>query len=829
MIENLDQVSNKGKQIKVLVIPSDRSGVSKFRSIDPHLFLQSEYPIDFHVDINYEPPMDDMNFWKDYEIVAFHRSIGHDFEKAKNLILALNKMGIITVCDIDDYWMPTKDHPIHEIIKIHKINEKIIENLKAASYVTTTTRIYADLIRKYNKNVFVFPNAINPKESQFNEPTLESDRIRVGWLGGSCYDDTTEVLTENGFKLFKDLGKDEKVVTLNPINDEIEYHIPIHHIAEPFKGELNCVKSNLIEYAVTPNHKMYVSQIKNLTHKKLNFGLIESKDVYGTNFHTKRNGVWNGKEEKYFKLPAYISDNNFDMQPIIDLFEVGSENELFKEYNGLSGVGIYQNTKQTVKVLKSVKGNYYLTTYKSNSSKYGKELKFDMDDWLKFFGFWLAEGWTSKSKGLNQVGICQFKNNNYLSELYDVLVRMGFKPTFTKNGGQLRVFNKQLWKYLSQFGYAQDKFIPQELLNLSSRQLTILLDWYIKGDGHIEVNSYNRVRGFTSSKKLADNLQEIALKIGIAATITNRGKRGSSIKGRVIKSQHDNYTIGFSSHPYNSPHHKLTPLVRESDHYKKYYDGMVYCVEVQNHILYVRKNGKAFWCGNSHQHDLMILDKPFGSLTKYSNKLQFVLCGFDTRGSVTEINAETKQQKKRNIKPEETVWARYEEIFTQKYSTISYDYKKYLLKFVQEPYDKENDEAYVRAWTKPVTSYAKNYAKFDVSLAPIKNHIFNEMKSQLKVIEAGFYKKALIASNFGPYTIDLKHGLDRGTFIKGGNALLVDVDRNGVDWAKYIEKLMKNPNLVKDLGENLYETVKDTYSLITVTKNRAEFYKSIIK
>jgi glycosyltransferase involved in cell wall biosynthesis len=75
----------------------------------------------------------------------------------------------------------------------------------------------------------------------------------------------------------------------------------------------------------------------------------------------------------------------------------------------------------------------------------------------------------------------------------------------------------------------------------------------------------------------------------------------------------------------------------------------------------------------------------------------------------------------------------------------------------------------------------------------------------------------------------LKHGLDKGTFVKGGNALLVDSDRNGVDWAKYIEKLMKNPSLVKDLGENLYETVKDTYSLITVTKNRAAFYKSLIK
>jgi hypothetical protein len=27
----------------------------------------------------------------------------------------------------------------------------------------------------------------------------------------------------------------------------------------------------------------------------------------------------------------------------------------------------------------------------------------------------------------------------------------------------------------------------------------------------------------------------------------------------------------------------------------------------------------------------------------------------------------------------------------------------------------------------------------------------------------------------------------------------------------------------------LYETVKDRYSLVTVTKNRAEFYKSLIK
>jgi len=232
--------------------------------------------------------------------------------------------------------------------------------------------------------------------------------------------------------------------------------------------------------------------------------------------------------------------------------------------------------------------------------------------------------------------------------------------------------------------------------------------------------------------------------------------------------------------------------------------------------------------GSSHLHDLELLDQSFSKLTSFSSKLQYVLCGFDTRGTVTEINQQTGEHTKRNITPQETVWAKYEEIFTQKYSIVSEEYRKFLEKYIQEPYPNEVNESYSRVWTKPVQSYAKNYSKFDVSLAPIKNNMFNRMKSQLKVIEAGFYKKALIASNIGPYTIDLKHCLDNGKFVDG-NALLVDENRNHTDWAKFIEKLLKNPNMINDMGERLYETVKDVYDLNNVTKTRREFYLSIIK
>ena len=167
-------------------------------------------------------------------------------------------------------------------------------------------------------------------------------------------------------------------------------------------------------------------------------------------------------------------------------------------------------------------------------------------------------------------------------------------------------------------------------------------------------------------------------------------------------------------------------------------------------------------------------------LKPIQDKLQYFVCGFDIRGTVTEINKDTQQQTQRPIKPEETVWVKYEQIFTNNYKIISSEYKLFLDKFEDLPFENVQDENYVRVWTRPVEQYARNYSNFDISLAPIKKHVFNRMKSQLKVIEAGFYKKALIASNVGPYTIDLKHAMKNGEFTDG-NALLVDEKRNHSD------------------------------------------------
>ena len=232
--------------------------------------------------------------------------------------------------------------------------------------------------------------------------------------------------------------------------------------------------------------------------------------------------------------------------------------------------------------------------------------------------------------------------------------------------------------------------------------------------------------------------------------------------------------------------------------------------------------------GSSHLFDIDLMSNGISTThNSYKDKVQFVLCGFDLRGTVTEIDSQTNQQRNRPIRPNETVWYKYEKIFTDNYSVISDEYKTYLNSFADTPYDDVN-EPYRRRWTKEINTYATNYNTFDVSLAPLVESLFNANKSQLKVIEAGFHKKAIIASDTDPYTIDLISAVDNGVFNKNGNALLVNPKRNHKDWAKNMKRLIENPNMIEDLGERLYETVKDKYSLKKVCQDRVEFFKSII-
>ena len=231
-------------------------------------------------------------------------------------------------------------------------------------------------------------------------------------------------------------------------------------------------------------------------------------------------------------------------------------------------------------------------------------------------------------------------------------------------------------------------------------------------------------------------------------------------------------------------------------------------------------------CGSSHLKDLELLSGIATQVNK--DKVQFVLCGFDTRGTRT-IYKDNGEVETRPIYPQESVWCDYEKIFTDNYRTISPEHKDFLMKYMAGVDDPFTNEPYRRMWTRHINDYATHYQNVDVLIAPLKENDFNKVKSELKEIECGFTHTAFIGQNFGAYTINLVPMIEKGGKInEEGTALLVDSSKNHKQWAKYINKLADNADMLKKLQDNLYNFVKDRYSLAEICRQRVEFYKSIV-
>lgn len=234
-------------------------------------------------------------------------------------------------------------------------------------------------------------------------------------------------------------------------------------------------------------------------------------------------------------------------------------------------------------------------------------------------------------------------------------------------------------------------------------------------------------------------------------------------------------------------------------------------------------------CGSSHLHDIQLL-KGISECARPDNNVQLVLCGFDTNGTRTIYDEKTGQVYRRKILPQESMWFEYERIITDDYKYCSQEHKNFLMKFVPGVDDPFVNEPYRRMWTRNINSYATHYQNIDVLLAPLKDTEFNKMKSELKEIECGFTRTALIAENLGPYTINLTSMIGFGGAVnEDGTALLVDPRKDHKDWVKYINKLATNPEMIEKLKDNIHSLVVDKYSMDKVCKDRVNFYKEIIK
>lgn len=360
-----------------------------------------------------------------------------------------------------------------------------------------------------------------------------------------CLSTDHEVLTLDGWKLNHQLNMNDKIATL--IDGKLVYQKPKKILNYPnYKGDMYHIETQQLDLMVTPNHRMWVSKQYGRQREWLEHNFELAENIFGKCRRYKKDAQWDA-DDYQFILPEVICKN----------------------------------------------GVVYA------------EKRMDMDSWLTFFGIWIAEGWASSTKikkwpdsYLYRVTICQCKQR-VIDALVPAVEKLGYHYTQCKD--KFDISNKQLYSYMKQFSVkAPNKFLPEWVWSLSSRQARILLESMILGDGTYQGSS---VMYYTSSVKLADNVMQLALHCGWSSNKWLHLEAGnkSVFDGRTITSKHNVWRLGIIKSKNNPTvnHGHTKDQHAQTEEIIKKYNKPVFCLEVTGGVFYVRRNGKAVWTGNS--------------------------------------------------------------------------------------------------------------------------------------------------------------------------------------------------------------------------------------
>jgi DNA methylase len=359
----------------------------------------------------------------------------------------------------------------------------------------------------------------------------------------TCYDDQTEILTEDGWISFSQLREGMKVATLEE-GRLLRYCEPEKIIRAPYNGQMYHIQTRTIDLLVTLNHNMYIRKRRS----KNGFQLIPAHQIVGKEIEYKVDAEWEGEERDNFCIP---------------------------------GVSVSWKDRDRIK------------EYPARDVP--------MDVWLEFLGYWLTEG-SNYPPGYS---VDLTTGDPKLAEHFTWVIKAIGESPKTYHNEQIfhvKFSSPTICTWLAPLGHADQKYIPREFLRLGKRQLQILFNALMAGDG----DKVNGRRFWTSSQRLKDDFQELLLKIGYAGICQARDRRGHSHigpQGKPIRNNFLSWCVGIWKQ-------KLTPRVSPRQCSKTNprtqviegiigYQGTVYCVRVPSGVVYVRRNGKGVWCGNS--------------------------------------------------------------------------------------------------------------------------------------------------------------------------------------------------------------------------------------
>lgn len=220
------------------------------------------------------------------------------------------------------------------------------------------------------------------------------------------------------------------------------------------------------------------------------------------------------------------------------------------------------------------------------------------EDFIKLLSLVISDGWVGGTdSNKNKVSFCCFQESKtFVREFAESIGANEYpsrKNVWLINDPALAGWFRQNI-YVGQKFSSSFKKLPEYLRTANKNQIELFLKFY--GDQH--AHEGGSIQYYTSSKNLADGIQEILFKIGTRASLSTRDRRDSvsvNSEGREIVTNFLSYIITCR---VRAEKLTLTRLSRLSHHIVKPYVGFVYCAEVPNSTLVTRRNDKILISGN---------------------------------------------------------------------------------------------------------------------------------------------------------------------------------------------------------------------------------------
>jgi hypothetical protein len=366
-----------------------------------------------------------------------------------------------------------------------------------------------------------------------------------------------DILTQDGWLPIQGIKRGDTVYTVTHDGKLTTANVAQVH-SQFYQGELVNVNARGLSIACTPNHSI-----------------------------AKRGGVRLGKNTR---------DRFSDWMSLVP----------FEELPGQTTV---------VRAVKEWLGNdidsFTPVPYLQRKAKKPQPVTISGDDYIELLGWMLSEGFGNNgetSKKTKVWGISQSKEEQR-QKIKTLLDRCGF--SYSVNPKSFVLYGNTWWNWAVNLGKCREKRIPKEVRNISRRQLQILLESLVDGDGHWSIRGESG-QYYTISKDLADDVAEICLKLGMCVYVSSRQREdrdGASycVNFKVVSSYGTEILTGH--HTYTGCDGKSPK--RKSDITYTPYEGKVYCIGVPDtHSFIIRQNGSVWVSGNSFVKALW-MDKIF--------------------------------------------------------------------------------------------------------------------------------------------------------------------------------------------------------------------------